>query len=94
MSGKAEKTVTDKRIEAEISKLSKALCNEYDRHLGTPSPEFWEGYAEAEKLLSERLKPRPLGMPKIRLACSAFMTQFKRLFGARKATTTYRKGPR
>lgn len=77
MSGKS---VTGKRIHAEIKKLDKAVCSLYAQKFpAAPAGEkFWAELLHAEKVLMERLSPRPLGLMEIRQACTAYTAAFKR----------------
>ena len=73
-------TVTDKRIGIEIKKLDKVLCGLYDGYFpgGPADDQVWKELDQAEDVLAERLKPRPLGVMEIRQAASAYTVAFRR----------------
>jgi len=70
--------VTDKRIDRETKKLDAKLCDLYDDAFPKASAdeEFWKETNDAEDVLVERLKPRPLGVMEIQHACRAYTVAF------------------
>lgn len=74
------KTVTSKRIAIEIRKLDARLCDLYDGIFKRceADKEVWRELLQADRVLAERLAPRPLGVMEIRRACSSYTVHFRK----------------